>query len=37
MGQGSLGYEIISPKIQWQECTSEIMRQPCLGYRAYTL
>ena len=37
-GLGSLGYEIIPPKIQRQECASEIMRRPCcpqglrLGY-----
>jgi len=28
MGLGSLGYEMISPKIQRQECASEIMGQP---------
>ena len=27
MGQGSRGYEMISPKIQKQECASEIMRR----------
>ena len=31
MGQGSLEYEIIPPKIQRQECTSEIMRRPRPG------
>ena len=28
MGQGSLRYEIIPPKVQMQECASEIMRRP---------
>ncbi len=37
MGKGSLGYEIIPPKIQRQECTIEIMRPPGVTLRGIRL